>query len=121
MGVVTSIRAPADVKAVMRGDDKIVCRGFVLFRDGSAATPPAFAFVVTKKYGGAVQRNRLKRRLREIAKARIAGKDIAGRYVFLARARAARLSFAELTEDCDYALRRFSRAGKREKTPETEK
>ena len=41
-------------------------------RTGAGTEPPRFGFVVSKKVGGAVIRNRVRRRLREISRASLA-------------------------------------------------
>jgi ribonuclease P protein component len=65
-----------------------------------AAVGPRFGFTVTKKLGGAVVRNRIRRRLKEALRclepdAALPGHD----YVLIARARASDLSFERLKQD----------------------
>ncbi|MFM9848550.1 MAG: ribonuclease P protein component [Hyphomicrobiaceae bacterium] len=65
-----------------------------------AAADPRFGFTVTKKLGGAVVRNRIRRRLKEALRclepdAALPGHD----YVLIARARASDLSFEQLKQD----------------------
>jgi len=59
--------------------------------------PPAWAFSIGKRVGNAVVRNRLRRRLREVA--RRLGPLPAGTYLVRAQPRAALLSFLELQDN----------------------
>ncbi len=72
----------------------------------TAATAPRFGFTVTKKIGGAVERNRIRRRLREAIRvapdlAALPGYD----YVLVARREALAAPFSSLMHDLDRALR----------------
>ena len=82
-------------------------RGFVLqAASGETGRPPRCGFTVTKKTGGAVERNRIRRRLREAIRlygtlhAR-AGTD----YVLIGREEALRLDFATIAADLAGAFR----------------
>ena len=72
--------------------------------DARAGLPPRVGFVVSKAVGGAVVRNRVKRRLRALMAARIgtvpAGYDV----VVRANPAAPRASYAELGADLDRLL-----------------
>ncbi|MBV8800457.1 MAG: ribonuclease P protein component [Alphaproteobacteria bacterium] len=80
----------------------------------AAATPPKFAqartarigFTATKKIGGAVERNRAKRRLRAAAAALLPLYGLTGSdYVLVARAGTLTRPFADLLEDLAGALK----------------
>jgi len=67
-------------------------------------------FTATKKIGGAVERNRAKRRLREAARALLPLYGMAGHdYVFVARATTIDRDWAGLLDDVKAALIRLSR------------
>jgi ribonuclease P protein component len=67
-------------------------------------------FTATKKLGGAVVRNRAKRRLREIARALLPEHGLTGcDYVFIARNGAPDRDFLQLTEDARKALGHLAR------------
>ena len=65
-----------------------------------------FGFVVSKRLGGAVQRNKIKRRMREAARLRIpcirAGYD----YVFIARGPISQATYQEIETTIEYLLKK---------------
>ncbi len=68
--------------------------------------PPRFGFTVSKKVGNAVERNRVRRRLREIV--RVAGSNrirTGHDYVLIGRRAALKVPFARIAEDFEGALR----------------
>jgi ribonuclease P protein component len=79
-------------------------------RDRKDAGRPRVGFTATKKLGNAVIRNRIKRRLREIA--RLKFEDLARPgydYVLIGRGPSLDRSFAELENDLNSALKRLHR------------
>lgn len=117
----------------LRGGARCATPSFVLETrpreaiEGKAAKAPAlapipavarFGFTVTKQMGGAVERNRIKRRLKAIAA------DLASRahpnhdYVVIARKQALDMPFEALRKDFERALTRVHQpgAGARRKT-----
>jgi len=70
------------------------------------ASPPAVAFAIGRPVGTAVVRNRLRRRLREIVRARSDQLEPGCSYLIGAGAVAVALSRAELDRLVDEALRR---------------
>ena len=79
-------------------------------RDRKDNAAPRVGFTVTKKQGHAVARNRIKRRLREIARLHLEGQAQAGfDYVLIGRAQAAERDFADLRQDLNSALKRLHR------------
>jgi len=76
--------------------------------------PPRVGYTVSKKVGNAVERNRVRRRLREAV--RLAGADWmqTGRdYVLVGRRAALDLAFDRLIDDMSGALSRVNRADRR--------
>lgn len=71
-------------------------------------------FTVTKKVGNAVVRNRIRRRLREVARAVMPAASRPGHdYVLVARLNALRAPFPELARDLERAMNRLhASAGK---------
>lgn len=66
-------------------------------------------FTATKKIGGAVVRNRCKRRLRELARAYLPLHGKPGHdYVFIARAETAKATWDDLQKDVEKALLRLA-------------
>ena len=67
--------------------------------------PPRIGFTVSRKAGGAVERNRVRRRLKEIVRLSAAGGFHAGSdYVVVGRRTALAIPFARLVEDFTAAL-----------------
>jgi ribonuclease P protein component len=78
--------------------------------DKAIAAGPRFGFTVTKKLGGAVIRNRIRRRLREALRSLPAETALPGHdYVLVARATAATCNFASLTQELASALSQVNR------------
>lgn len=66
-------------------------------RDRADQDPPRVGFTATKRLGNAVARNRIKRRLREVARLRLEALALAGHdYVLIGRAPSLDRSFADL-------------------------
>lgn len=86
--------------------------GFVLLvrprRDGDAAI--RVGFTVTKKIGNAVVRNRMKRRLRALARAILPSAGLAGAdYVLIGRAGGVERDFQALSEELRRAAAKLAR------------
>ncbi len=65
-------------------------------------------FTVTKKMGGAVTRNRIKRRLREASKESLLKNGLAGHdYVVISRIKALDCDFCDLKRDMEFAFTRI--------------
>ena len=76
-------------------------------RDGAA---PRVGFTATKKIGNAVVRNRVKRRLREIARLKLVELARPGYdYVMIGRGQSLSRPFADLEKDLNSALKRLHR------------
>ena len=79
-------------------------------RDRKDPGPPRVGFTCTKKLGNAVVRNRIKRRLREIARLKLGTQARPGYdYVLIGRGPAMQRSFADLEKDLNSALKRLHR------------
>jgi ribonuclease P protein component len=110
------LRQRADFLAAASGI-KSAAAAFVLqARKRTDDGPARVGFTVSKKVGNAVERNRVRRRLREIV--RVAGSNrirTGHDYVLIGRRAALRASFARIAEDFEGALRRVH-AGRNDKT-----
>ena len=83
----------------------------VQMRARGDAAPPRVGFTATKKLGNAVLRNRVKRRLREIARLRLEALARPGHdYVLIGRAPTAERAFPDLEHDLNSALKRLHRS-----------
>jgi ribonuclease P protein component len=105
------LRKRAEFRAVA-GGIRVSRPGFLLQALGAGradkARPPRFGFTVTKKLGGAVVRNRIRRRLREAV--RLTGDGEAGTdYVLIGRHAALTLQFERLVADLRSGLKELSR------------
>lgn len=72
--------------------------------------PPRVGFTATKKIGNAVVRNRVKRRLRELARLQLESAARPGHdYVLIGRAPTFARAYADLATDLNSALKRLHR------------
>jgi ribonuclease P protein component len=110
------LRQRADFLAAASGI-KVSAAAFLLqARKRTDDGPVRFGFTVTKKTGNAVERNRIRRRLREMVRlAAGAGTRSGHDYVLIGRRAALTIPFARMTREFDGALRR-AHAGARGKT-----
>jgi ribonuclease P protein component len=101
------LRQRADYLAAATGA-KAPAAGFVLqARSRGDDRPPRIGFTVTKKVGNAVERNRVRRRLRELVKLTAQGHVRTGHdYVMVGRRGALTIPFARMVEDFATALGR---------------
>jgi len=89
-----SLRSPQDFRRVLGAGDRQRSGGIVLVRTPGREGPPRVGFVVSKGSGGAVTRNRIKRRLRHaiVGKALQPGMD----YVIIANREVSEAPFAQI-------------------------
>ena len=95
------LRAAGDFASAIRGPGGARAGSKLLVvhahrTDTRADQPPRVGFVVSKAVGGAVQRNLVKRRLREIARGELAGTPAGVDVVVRANPGAAQASFEDL-------------------------
>src|SRR5207248_5543102 len=106
-----TIKKRADFLAA-NGGRRVSTPGFVLLvRDRQDADPAMrVGFTVTKKIGGAVVRNRMKRRFRELAREIVPVKGVAGSdHVMIGRAKGMERDFSLLRSELESALDRARR------------
>jgi len=110
------LRQRADFLAAASGS-KSTAAAFVLqARKRGDSGPARFGFTVSKKVGNAVERNRVRRRLREVVRLSGSNRIRAGHdYVLVGRRAALKVPFARIAEDFEGALRRVH-AGRHDKT-----
>ena len=114
------LRRRADFLAAAAGA-KFHVAGFVLQqRDRHDEGPPRVGYTVSKKVGNAVERNRVRRRLREVVRMSAADRMRTGRdYVLVGRRAALDLPFDRMAEDFCSALKRVH-AGTRARRQSTQ-
>ena len=102
------LRQRADFLAAAASGIKVPAAAFVLqARKRTDEGPARVGFTVSKKVGNAVERNRVRRRLREIVRLSAAGRIKAGHdYVVIGRRAALQLPFARMAQAFEGALRR---------------
>jgi ribonuclease P protein component len=102
------LRQRADFLAAAQGA-KVATAAFILqSRDRGIGGPVRVGFTVSKKVGNAVERNRVRRRLREIVRlSDAAGLRSGHDYVLIGRRGALSLPFERMTDDFNKALRRL--------------
>jgi ribonuclease P protein component len=88
---------------------KVPSAGFVLqARDRSDQAPARIGFTVSRKVGNAVERNRVRRRLRELARLKSGDALRPGHdYVLVGRRAALSAAFSDLAADYDRAISRI--------------
>jgi ribonuclease P protein component len=106
------LRQRADFLAAATGS-KVPSKSFILqARRRDDDGPVRIGFTVSKKVGNAVERNRVRRRLREIVRHSDALRLQTGRdYVFVGRRTALTARFEGLIEELNGALRRLLATG----------
>ncbi|MFD1951447.1 ribonuclease P protein component [Sphingomonas arantia] len=90
--------------------------GFILQLRPRGDADPAIrvGYTVTKKVGNAVVRNRMKRRLRALARAALPESGVAGAdHVLIGRGGGIERSFADMTRDLEKALYKVTRAAQK--------
>jgi len=102
------LRRRADFMAAA-GGRKVTTAAFVLQALGRADNGPVrVGFTVSKRVGTAVERNRVRRRLKDVVKRSSAGRLRSGHdYVLIGRRAALKLPFVRLVEEFKTALRRL--------------
>jgi ribonuclease P protein component len=106
------LKQRAEFLAVAHARRKCAVHGLVLQGRprGDGASAIGIGFTATRKIGGAVVRNRARRRLREAARAALAAKGQAGwDYVAIARGETGARPFAELVSDFERALAKLAK------------
>jgi ribonuclease P protein component len=104
------LKQRADFLAAAAGV-KAPAAGFVLqARERGDAAPSRFGFTVSKKVGNAVERNRVRRRLREIVRRGAALPQASGHdYVLIGRPAALKLPFDRMIAEFAGALKRVGK------------
>ena len=98
----------ADFLAARQGPRAPESAFLVQARDRRDTAAPRVGFTVSKKAGTAVERNRIRRRLRQAAKNVMSAAGKSGfDYVLIARREALALPFAALVEDLERALKKI--------------
>ena len=102
------LRQRADFLAAAAGR-RVTASAFLLqARERADDGPARFGFTVSKKVGNAVERNRVRRRLRELVRLSARHRTRSGHdYALVGRRAALKLPFERMVQDFDGALRRL--------------
>ena len=110
------LRRQSDFRAAIRGKRVYTGRALLAFAVPGATAESRVGVTVSRNIKGSVERNRARRRLREIARERLLGPDsplsgVGIRYdvVLIARPAALDVPFADLKDDVDQAALRLSK------------
>jgi ribonuclease P protein component len=110
------LRQRADFLAAASGTKTSAAAFLLQARKRADDGPVRFGFTVSKKVGNAVERNRVRRRLREMVRLAAGNRTRTGHdYVLVGRRAALKVPFERMTMDFDVALRRVH-AGRNGKT-----
>lgn len=90
-------------ESIYRKGQKWHTTGFVIFYSLSTSLPPSVAFVASKKVGGAVERNKAKRRLRSLFR-HFQNSIVPGVYIIVAKPECITLEYSLLKNDFFRAL-----------------
>ena len=116
--VVDRLRKRRDFLAAAKAGRAGVPAFLLQGRDRGDAGEVRVGFTVTKKTGGAVVRNRIRRRLREVARRVLPERGRPGfDYVLVARVEALRAPFCDLVGDLERAVTRVNAPGKPKSRP----
>ena len=87
---------------------KFVCKSFVALFLPSSPDPFSSTVVASKKIGGAVKRNRSKRRLREIVRLQIKPNVSPIKLILLARSDTSSIAFPRMLCDCANLVKKIN-------------
>ena len=99
------LKQRADFLAAAKGARVPAARSFCRRASGATTAPSRFGFTVSKKVGNAVERNRVRRRLREIVRRHAALAAASGHdYVLIGRRAALAMPFDEISAEFARAM-----------------
>lgn len=113
------LRRRPEFTRTMDNGQKIVTQALVMIAVPTQGPASRIGFIVSKKVGGAVTRNRVRRRLRELFRqlpARPVGMDI----VVIARPQARAMDYETLRQAMTYALAKATQRIKKDASKQTE-
>ncbi len=102
-----TLNKPSQFQAIRKSGQSWHTPNFILSRLDQADNQ-RIGFILTKKVGGAVQRNRIKRRLRVLAREILPKEALTGDYVFVGFASCLDAEAETLKKDILWALKRLS-------------
>lgn len=101
-------KSKSKLQVIFDQGTKFVCKSFVALFLSSSSDPFSSTIIASKKVGGAVKRNRSKRRLREIVRLHIKPSVPPIKLILLARSDTASIDFALMLRDCSNLVRKIN-------------
>lgn len=117
------LKRRTDFRAIAQGGSRAPAQPFVLQALRREPAGPEtdlvrIGFTVSKQVGNAVERNRVRRRLREMVRLKPEAAFAAGHdYVLIGRSNALTCSFGDMARELDGALRRVATGGGNRRPP----
>ena len=108
--MINKIRLRKDFINIQNNGNKHVCSSFIIqsFKNNSQNQPSRFGFTASKKVGGAVERNKAKRRMRELVYSlKDKFKEFGYDYVLIARKNIVDKKFEDLKKDLNNTLKKM--------------
>ncbi len=98
------LKKPADFERLKTRGAKAITTTHLIFKLGTDKETARVGFIVSKKNGGAVQRNRIKRRLRAASREILGNSSPPADYVIIGRPAALRSTFQAILADMKKGL-----------------
>ena len=97
--MLATLKSGAEIRDLVETGSRVALDAFVVYyRPGVTAASPRLAIQISKRFGGAVRRNRLRRQIKEVCRSMFPRFTSSGDFVIIARFSAARLDYAGIRQ-----------------------